>query len=456
MKVLKRSLLMLLVLCMVCSFFAACGGDKDTGSKNNSSKNNQTEVVVSQRFDDWENFDPYATIADDIKGSTVRFATWIDHTQTEGAVPLSKFEADTGLKYELVTVASSGYTETLKTMIATGDVPDVFVSNEYTANFPLTMEIAQPINKCSTVDLTEPIWDQTMLATGTIDGNVYLVNTLNTPWSGSDMIYYNKELFLNNGFKTPAEYYEEGNWTWATLEKVLRDVKSLGPDYEGGNIDVEAIANSAGACFVKYDYKTATFSNGTTDPNLVAAYEWYANVRDQGLVNGNVNLFKEGKCGIVIVGTYGLKANGTFIGMDPEAIGFTYLPALQDGTKGKVSSVYRMYGIIAGAKNADAAGYFLRHFLDYRNYDLQNTFITPEAGNFYYEVTNTNADDKFFNFDDACCTFVGSTSSTVFLGGAKKAAAAQVNGEIQAVSNVVDQAVKSANDIVAKVKETYK
>ena len=454
MKKYARALCLIMAVMLVTAFFSACGGKKETASKGDNSKGNQTEVVVSQRFDDWENFDPYATISDSIKGSTVRFATWIDHTQTEGAVPLSKFEADTGLKYELTTVAADGYTETLKTKIASGDIPDVFVSN--TANFPLTLEIACPINKYSTVNLEEPIWDQTMLATGTIDGNIYLVNTLNTPWSGSDMIFYNKELFENNGFKTPKEYYDEGNWTWATLEKVLRDVKSLGDDYEGGSIDVEAIAGSAGACFVKYDYKTATFSNGTEDPNLIAAYQWYANVRDQGLVNGNRTKFMDGKCGIYIAGTYGLKANGTFTGMDPESVGFTYLPALQDGTKGKISSVYRMYGIIAGAKNADAAGYFLRHFLDYRNYDLQNTFITPEAGNFYYEVTNSNADDKFFNFDDACCTFAGSTVSSIFNGAAKKAAAAQVEGEVKSVSNVVEKAVTTANQLIATVREKYK
>ena len=219
----------------------------DSASKDNGSKGPATEVSVPSRYEEIEGFDPYATISDSIKGSTVRFATWIDHSQTEGAVPLSKFEEDTGLKYELVTVASWGYTETLKTMIASSDVPDVFVSNENLANFPLTLEIAQPINKCSIVDLTEPIWDQSMIATGTIDGNIYLVNTLNSPWSGSNLVYYNKELFLNNGFKTPAEYYEEGNWTWATLEKVLRDVKSLGHDYQGGSIDVEILTDTAGA-----------------------------------------------------------------------------------------------------------------------------------------------------------------------------------------------------------------
>lgn len=463
----KRVICAVFAFCILVCALSACGGnngddDSSTGSTTggNNSSDAGSVIVDDDRIQskpgygaDW---DPYASIPDNIKGSTVRFATWIDHSKTEGAVPLSKLEADTSLKYEHVHVPQGTYVESLKTMIASGDIPDVFVSNEFMDAFPLTLELAQPINKCSDVDLEDPIWDQSMLATATIDGNVYMVNTLNSPWSGSNLVYYNKELFENNGFKTPAEYYEEGNWTWATLEKVLKDIKSLGEDYQGGHIDPEIIADSAGASFVKYDYKTATFSSGVDDPNLLMAYQWYAGVRDQGLANGNAQLFKDGKCGIFLSGVYGLKANGTWIGMDPESIGYTYLPALQDGSKGLVSSIYRMYGILAGAPNANAAGYFLRHFLDYRNYDLNNTFITTDAGTFYYELTNTEADEKYFNRDDVMCSFVGSNTSGVFINGARRAPAAQVNTEIQAVSNIVNEAVTKGNETINKVKEAYK
>ena len=141
-------------------------------------------------------------------------------------------------------------------------------------------------------------------------------------------------------------------------------------------------------------------------PELQTTYQWYANSCEQKLISGNVvkdyGKFTQGKVGLIIWGVYGLKKTGHFKDMDPSDIGYTYLPALEDGSKGLTSSIYRMYGIIDGAPNADAAGYFLRYWLDPANYDLGNTFISPEAGKFYYDLINQSADKKYFNFDYPC------------------------------------------------------
>ena len=450
----KRIVCVLFSLFVLVGAMSACGSKKDTTSDNSSASSNKgggsgastvSILTPSDATGEYKDFDPYASIPDSIKGSTVRFATWIDHTQTEGAVPLANFER-----------AQSGYVSKLQSSIASGDIPDVFVSNEGDQNFPLTMQFAAPINKVSTVDLKEPIWDQSMLATATIDGNVYLVNTIGSPWSGSNLCYYNKSLFEENGFTTPAEYYEQGNWTWATMKKVMKDVKSLGDDYAGGMIDVEILGDSAGVSFVMYDYKTATFKSGVNTKELLATYQWYADAREEGLLGGTFKKFKEGKCGIVTTGVYGLKATGHFKDMDPNDIGFTFLPSLQDGTASKTSSIYRMYGIIAGCKNANAAGYFIRYWLDPKNYDIDNTFVTIEAGNFYYTLINKTADEKYFNYDDAVCTLIGSSNSGVFINGAMGASSAQVKTKLDEVSNKVDQAVTEANKIITDLKNANK
>ena len=461
----KRIVCVLFSLFVLVGAMSACGSKKDTTSDTSGASSNKggssgastvSILTPSDATGEYKNFDPYASIPDSIKGSTVRFATWIDHTRTEGAVPLANFERDTGLKVELFTVAQSGYVSKLQSSIASGDIPDVFVSNEGDQNFPLTMQFAAPINKVSTVDLKEPIWDQSMIATATIDGNVYLVNTIGSPWSGSNLCYYNKSLFEENGFTTPAEYYEQGNWTWATMKKVMKDVKSLGDDYAGGMVDVEILGDSAGVSFVMYDYKTATFKSGVNTKELLAAYQWYADAREEGLLGGTYQKFKEGKCGIVTTGVYGLKATGHFKDMDPNDIGFTFLPSLEDGTASKTSSIYRMYGIIAGCKNANAAGYFIRYWLDPKNYDIDNTFVTIEAGNFYYTLINKTADEKYFNYDDAVCILIGSDSSGVFINGPMGASSAQVKTKLDEVSNKVDQAVTEANKIITDLKNANK
>ncbi|MBO5912028.1 MAG: extracellular solute-binding protein, partial [Clostridia bacterium] len=225
----KKIICLIMALSLIFAL-TACGGDGDdtqsTDSQTASNGGSSGSVSVIDRaeaesgtiYDD-PSYSPYANIPESSKGVTVRYATWIDHTQTEGAVPLANFYNDTGIKVQLYTVKQSGYVSTLMTKIASGDIPDVFISNEADQAFPLTMQIAAPINKVSSVDLKDPRWDPTMLATGTIDGNVYLVNTYGSPWSGSNLVYFNKAIFEENGFKTPAEYFAEGTWTWDNMLK---------------------------------------------------------------------------------------------------------------------------------------------------------------------------------------------------------------------------------------------
>ena len=462
-----RILCAALSVCLLAGSFAACGSDKDTSSAQSSTSSsdakveyNKPEVDPDSKYAD-PSYDPYASIPESSKGKTVRYATWIDHSQTEGAKVLESFPQKTGINVQLYTVSQWAYVDTLMKSIASGDIPDVYVTSEHNQAFPLTLQIGQPIDLCSSVDLNDPIWDKSMLETSKINGHTYLVNTIGSPWSGSDLVYFNKRIFEDNGFKNPAEYYADGTWTWTTMTKVLKDISALGDDYLGGIVDPEILGGSAAASFVKYDYKTATFSSGVNAPELQTTYQWYANSCEQKLISGNVvkdyGKFTQGKVGLIIWGVYGLKKTGHFKDMDPSDIGYTYLPALEDGSKGLTSSIYRMYGIIDGAPNADAAGYFLRYWLDPANYDLGNTFISPEAGKFYYDLINQSADKKYFNFDYPCAWLIGQSSgSAVFTNGVKSASSAQVNTKIQSVSNLVDQAVKAANELVQKKKDQYK
>ena len=460
----KRSLCLIAALLMLVVAFSACGSDADTESSapsgTASNNPNSSDVTVVPNTPDIEEgskydpatWDPYATISDSIKGQTVRHATWGDPTTNESAVAYANFEADTGLKCEVFAVPQSGYPEHIKMKIAIGDAPDVFMTNEGNQSFPLTLEIASPINLVSTVDLDDPIWDKSMLESTRLNGNIYGVNTIGTPHTGSNLVFFNKRLFEENGFKTPAEYYAENDWTWDNMLKCLKDIKSLSTNsdiYYGAQLELDILAGSVGASFTKYNYETDTFSSGVNDPKLLAAFQWYADAKEQGLLDGNINRFVQGRCGIIVRGTWGLKANGYFADMSPEDVGFTYMPSFEVGEKSYVSSIYRVYGICEGAHHPDAAGYFIRYLLDPANYDLQNTFITPEAGNFYYELTNRTASEKYFNFDAGLATLLGQDQNTAFYNPVKGTSSAGVKTAIDSVSNKVDTAVELANQLIA-------
>ena len=459
----KRTLSLIAALLMLVLAFSACGGDtaKDNGSSSstNNNSNASSETIVEPNTPDVEQgskydpatWDPYATISESIKGQTVRHATWGDPTTNESAIAYANFEADTGLKCEVFAVPQSGYPEHIKTKIAIGDAPDVFMTNEGNQSFPLTLEIASPINLVSTVDLNDPIWDKSMLESTRLNGNIYGVNTIGTPHTGSNLVFFNKRIFEENGFKSPADYYAEGNWTWDNMLKCLKDVKSLSTSndiYYGAQLELDILAGSVGASFTKYNYDSDTFSSGVNDPKLLAAFQWYADAKEQGLLDGNINRFVQGRCGMIVRGTWGLKANGYFAEMDPEDVGFVYMPSFEKGEESLVSSIYRVYGICEGAHHPDAAGYFIRYLLDPINYDLQNTFLTPEAGQFYYALTNRTASQKYFNFDAGLATLLGQDQNTAFYNSAKNASSAGMKTAIDSVSNKVDTAVDLANKLI--------
>ena len=254
-------------------------------------------------------------------------------------------------------------------------------------------------------------------------------------------------MFEENGFKTPKEYYEEGKWTWDNLLKCAKDIKALGADYKGIMLESDILIGSLGTSFIKYDYKTNQFSSGINDKALLEGFQWYAEAREQGLLDGGFDSFRANKCGLVIRGPYGLKTTGYFMDMNPEDVGFTYLPAMEEGGDFYIDGIYRMYGICDKAPNADAAGYFIRYWLDPKNYDLDHTFLTIEAGNFYYELIDVTADHKYFCYDKPVMNLIGSSTDEIW-GPVRKAAPAGVKTALDSVSNTVDKAVAAANKLI--------
>jgi hypothetical protein len=264
------------------------------------------------------------------------------------------------------------------------------------------------------------------------------------------MVFYNKHLFEEMGFTTPEELYENGEWSWDALLKCAKDIKALGEDYKGIHLELDILAGSVGASITKYNFSTHTFSNGTQDPTLLKAYQWYADAKKQGYIDGSLGDFTSGKCGFYIRGPYGLQTKGYFMDMDFEDIGFTWLPSFTEGKKGLISSIYGAHGIVDGAPNADAAGYFIRYWLDYKNWDLENAFFSVEAGRFFYEIADAAANEKYYNFDYPLALLAEhSNVNTAFYDKIKKSSKNDMKTTLDSLSNIVDTAVERGNQLIA-------
>lgn len=325
------------------------------------------------------------------RGTTVRYATWKNPYQNEDGAVVDKFQKKYGIKVKIDMVPQSTYVQEVAGMIAAGNSPDIFFDNGF---FPSSVSCLQPLEAMQ-LDLTDGIWDQGMLKMSTLGGKPFLVNTVGNIWAEVDCLFYNKKIFSDNNITTPEEYYKAGKWNFATLTKCMTEVKNAG--YIGGYIDVESLLASTGAGF--YNFKNGKFSNGVNEMThnvMTQISQWVSDGLIKNPLEHNLlNNFITGKAGIAITNAFGMKATGYFEKMNPNDVGFTYIPRYDDNTKAYTTGLFRGWGLIRGSKNPVAAGIFLRYYLDVNNYDTDSAFINNEAKQFFFKLTSgVDTDDK--------------------------------------------------------------
>lgn len=453
MKNLKSFFSIALAVVMMVTVFGGCGGEektKDTTLKNeitNEGYFNADWLAEREAYE--KEKDPYA-VPENLKGTTVKFATWIDPMTAEDAYVWSTFEEKTGIKPEFIYVGQGEYSTKIASLIASGDAPDVFMENMDT--FPTSLKLVQPLNKISSIDLNDPIWDKSMSEFATFGGNTYFINTKYTIWSGGDLVYYNKKALEDNGILTPQDYIDAGQWTLENLFKIAREFKSVNPAYGGIGLDWRYLAAASGSALAYM--KDHKFVSGVNDTSMMDALRMYYIGRDEGLTAANANKgLMSGTNAMVIVGAYGLKKTGYFKGMkDPENLGFAPIPSIDGKAENSYySAIYRSYGICRGAKNAEGAGYFLRYYLDPLNYDYDEAFISEDARDFYLNtVSSVDAKVKVFDFTTSVANALGYNGSD-WRNSIQNSNGDQFTVALQSISNEVQAGVNSANKLIDEI-----
>ena len=362
----------------------AASSDTSGTSQNASSTGSNKDKPTASGSSDTVNPEKY-------RGSTVRYATWKNPYQNEDGAVIDKFQKKYGIKVKIDMVAQATYVQEIAGMIAAGNSPDIFFDNGF---FPSSISCLQPLEAMQ-LDLTDGIWDQGMIKMSTLGGQPFLVNTVGNIWAEVDCLFYNKKIFSDNNITTPEEYYKAGKWTFAALTKCMTEVKNAG--YIGGYIDVQSLLASTGAGF--YNFNNGKFSNGVNEMTynvMTQISQWVSDGLIKNPLERNLlNNFITGKAGIAITNAFGMKATGYFEKMNPNDVGFTYIPRYDDNTKAYTTGLFRGWGLIRGSKNPVAAGIFLRYYLDVNNYDTDSAFISNEARQFFFKLTSgVDTDDK--------------------------------------------------------------
>ncbi len=449
----KRIICLLLAAVMTASVLGGCDNNNTTSDhtlKNEITNEGYLDKTWLAERKAYEEENPPYDVPENLKGSKVVFATWIDPMTDESANAWSTFESATGIKAEFITVSQGEYNTKIASLIASGDAPDIFMENMDT--FPASLNLVQPLNKISTIDLNDPIWDKSMSDFSTFGGNTYFLNTKYTIWSGGDLVYYNKKALEDNGILTPQDYIDAGEWTLENLFKIASEFTSINSSYGGMGLEWRYLAAASGSALVQI--KDGKFVSGINDPSMIDSLRQYFSARNDGLVVANANKgLMSGTNAFVIVGAFGLKKTGYFAGMkDPENLGFAPIPSLDGKNENTYySAIYRSYGICRGAKNPEGAGYFLRYYLDPKNYNFDEAFISEEARDFYINyVSAIDANDKVFDFTSSVAGNIG-YNGTTWRNTITNSTGDQYIVALQSISNEVQAGINTANELIDSV-----
>ena len=433
-----------LVMSILLAFtVAGCGGSgNNNGDSPSSGGSKGTDLSF---FDD---------IPEELKGTTVKFATWIDHKSNESAQVLEDFTELTDINVELVNIPQLGYVTQVAALIASGEAPDVIVS--INNDFPSSLQLLQPLN--GIIDTTDTFWNQDIVKLGTIGDKSYLVNVKDGAWDlgANALVYYNARIFEENGITTPDLYKHEGRWTLDNFFKAAKELSKVCKT-TGACVAYSAFANTYASGMVSYDADSQTFTSNLSDQNYISVMQKLTSARESGYLvcddGGLRNYFINEEAGMLMISSYGLRKTGWLHSMDADDLAFIEMPALDAETEATAPAVLRGYGISKGASNAEGAAYFLRYFLDGNNYDEDELYLNEDAAEIYSKLALA-ADYSSVPWDGSVMNILATTSSPIyeFFPELFTTTSAQLPVVLNKSANQLESCILRANDIINKVK----
>ncbi len=379
-----RILAVILTLCLVLSVTCGCAGENKTASdtQDDPAQSDGVESTIP-------GMDP-SVDPEDYRGTKVMFATWKDPWLSEDGVVYREFEEKYGIEFEMVLLGQGDYVKSIAASIAAYTQPDIFFEN---GDFPGSLTVMQPLDAAK-LDLSHPMWNQSLIEASTLAGHPYLVDAVSNVWSEFDICVYNKHIFEAAGIKKPDEYFIEGKWTFENFRYAAQQVTKLGKDYIGAGLLSEGTFAAAGSAFFTYKDDRLTV---TAEPRLYDIMEFLSRMKAEGIVKLDRGGFGDGRQGMAFTNCFGLKRTGYFTQINPDHLAATYLPVRKEGDRPVISSMYRGWGLVKDAKNPVGAGLFLCEYLNIDNYDLEVTFHNEEVAEFFFEITEVGADGMFYH-----------------------------------------------------------
>lgn len=377
----------------------------------------------------------------DLKGVTLKVLIWYKPQPWEQEI-YDQFCEMTGCKIKFVTFnqQSTTMSKKLTAMIAANSAPDMVPLSENDFIPCVYSKLLQPISKF--VDTSDSWVDWDISTNSKYAGEYYGITS--KMWGDNVFVYFNKSLFKKSVSvsKTPLDYYNEGKWTWDTFKELAE--KMTKKDQNGVVTQLgcysglyNTFSQSAGGAIVSY--KNGKFVNTITNPAVKQAAAFEKDLIEKGCLNYNTNTWDQGTTAMFIYPQY--------MARNPEQYKRSFewdwvpFPSYTGGTSYQPITV-QMGCVPAKAKNAEAA-YAL---INWRCYATTNmTTIAESSKPEYIERWKKAMNGKTFYTMDA--TVLGSQRFTIYQ---------QLIKENSDIQSSIDSLAPQVNAAIATLEENMK
>lgn len=314
MKNFKKPLALMLAAAMTLGVTACSGGDSGSGSGNNNNTTTTTAATTSKAPEQSFAEVTAAPVDETAETGTI---TWLMYEDllTNNAAMVALFESRYGGSIEQrVTGSGDEYFETLGTLIATGDSPDI-VRYEW-RSFPHAMSYNMYTPLDSYIDLDSDLWKgvKEIAEQFVYNGKHYYVPY---QYKTNFALNYNNRVLEENGMQDPMKLVKENNWTWKTFEDMLKKWVDMDPNHIGYNgVGGMSFILTTGTKVI--DVQGDQIINNLRTENVTRCMNWLENMRKNGLLGASADQQANGASnGYVDPGQAFVDGNLMFLGMDP-------------------------------------------------------------------------------------------------------------------------------------------
>lgn len=353
-------------------------GNNSGTSSVKTSKNNEIPKENKIGGKSWS--EVLASMPKELRGTTLTMYNWNPASEYTGApAVIEEFQRQTGIKVVWNTINYDTYVTRLASLVASGDSPDLVRAR---TPIPSRLVSFQPLSTTG-FDFSDKAWDQILMKDYTVNGVTYATSLKNTHLGSVGMMFYNKQLIDKYNFENPYTLWKNGKWTVSKFLNMCKQYKK------------EADANYAclGMLFDTWSqmhgvkgpvgYDGSKYYSLLNDSKFLTVTQEVADLFNQSKLfgEGRAEQFNESQALFYAGASVYARKKNSYFGTIKGAGAFYAVPFPSVDGQDKYYQIrdeYEAYAIAKGAKNAKAAPYFLRYFLDGENYELSTFFCNKQ------------------------------------------------------------------------------